>query len=97
MLVDQPFSDRERRWQQYRHGRYVEFNLMYDEGTKFGLNMPNANVEAILMSLPRDVRFESYYTPEENSAENAMLTVLRKPRDWLPPTFFQNVKKLLGF
>jgi coproporphyrinogen III oxidase len=48
-----PFTPAQKEWQQLRRGRYVEFNLVYDRGTSFGLRTPNARVESILMSLPR--------------------------------------------
>ncbi|XP_031627131.1 oxygen-dependent coproporphyrinogen-III oxidase [Contarinia nasturtii] len=78
------YGDRERQWQLLRRGRYVEFNLIYDRGTKFGLYTPGARYESILMSLPLLAKWEYMHEPPKNSDESKLLEVLRNPKDWLP-------------
>ncbi|XP_014685947.3 oxygen-dependent coproporphyrinogen-III oxidase, mitochondrial [Equus asinus] len=77
------FTPQEKLWQQLRRGRYVEFNLLYDRGTKFGLFTPGSRIESILMSLPLTARWEYMHSPSENSKEAEILEVLRHPRDWV--------------
>uniref|UniRef100_A0A8D0GRP3 Oxygen-dependent coproporphyrinogen-III oxidase, mitochondrial n=1 Tax=Sphenodon punctatus TaxID=8508 RepID=A0A8D0GRP3_SPHPU len=77
------FTPEEKLWQQLRRGRYVEFNLVYDRGTKFGLATPGSRIESILMSLPLTARWEYMHTPPENSREAEILEVLRHPKDWV--------------
>lgn len=77
--IDLPYGERELAWQGLRRGRYVEFNLVWDKGTKFGL-ISNGRTESILMSLPKRAHWEYQYEP--NDREQATLNLLKKSVDW---------------
>ena len=92
---DMPYLPQHKEWQQIRRGRYVEFNLIYDRGTSFGLRTPGARVESILMSLPLTARWEYAHPvcgtgvtaiPEEEDGdqekERELIDVLKNPKEW---------------
>ncbi|KAI8854838.1 Coproporphyrinogen III oxidase [Chytridium lagenaria] len=78
-----PFDEKMKQWQQLRRGRYVEFNLVHDRGTKFGLATPGARIESIMASLPLTARWEYGHTIAEGSEESRLLEVLKNPREWV--------------
>lgn len=79
---DIPFQKTEKDWQEIRRGRYVEFNLVHDKGTLFGLKT-NGRIESILMSLPPQVQWRYDYHPEKGSKEEELVKILQSPIDWI--------------
>jgi coproporphyrinogen III oxidase len=75
------YSKEQRNWQEIRRGRYVEFNLVHDKGTLFGLKT-NGRIESILMSLPPHVQWQYNQHPEPGSDEEKLLEVLKEPKQW---------------
>lgn len=76
------YSKEQRNWQEIRRGRYVEFNLVHDKGTLFGLKT-NGRIESILMSLPPRVQWQYDHHPEKGSTEEKLIDVLKIPKDWV--------------
>ncbi len=77
-----PFTKREKKWQQLRRGRYVEFNLIHDRGTKFGLES-GGNTESIMVSLPPEANWEFDYTPPPDGFEEKTMQMLKRDIDWI--------------
>ncbi|XP_017262546.1 oxygen-dependent coproporphyrinogen-III oxidase, mitochondrial [Kryptolebias marmoratus] len=81
--LNDSFTAEEKNWQQIRRGRYVEFNLVYDRGVKFGLATPGSRIESILMSLPLTATWEYMHEPAKGSREADMMEALRNPKEWV--------------
>lgn len=79
---NKPFTDEQQQWQYQRRSRYVEFNLVYDAGTKFGLET-NGRIESILMSLPPTVKWLYNFQPQPGSEEEKTLSLLKKGINWV--------------
>lgn len=80
--MNSPYDESQRYWQEIRRGRYVEFNLVHDRGTLFGLRT-NGRTESILMSLPPRVRFDYDYSPAPGSPEDELWQVVKQPVNWV--------------
>lgn len=81
---DIQYTPEQKTWQEIRRGRYVEFNLVHDKGTLFGLKT-NGRIESILMSLPPKVQWVYDHHPKKGSEEEKLIAVLEKPKDWIAP------------
>lgn len=79
----EPFTEAQKQWQQLRRGRYVEFNLLHDRGTKFGLAGSTPRVESILVSMPLTASWKYYHEPEPGSREQELVDVLQTPKEWV--------------
>lgn len=77
------YTDEEKHWQCLRRGRYLEFNLLYDRGVKFGLANANPRVEGVMVSAPPKIAFDYNFVPGKGSEEERLLEILKSPKDWI--------------
>ncbi|KAL7462296.1 hypothetical protein ACHAXS_002679 [Conticribra weissflogii] len=77
------YGDEEKHWQCLRRGRYLEFNLLYDRGVKFGLANANPRVEGVMVSAPPKIAFDYNHVPKEGSEEERLVKILKSPIDWV--------------
>jgi len=77
------YTDEQKHWQCLRRGRYLEFNLLYDRGVKFGLANANPRVEGVMVSAPPQIAFDYNHVPKEGSEEERLVKVLKQPKDWV--------------
>jgi coproporphyrinogen III oxidase len=80
--INSPYDESHKKWQRLRRGRYVEFNLVYDRGTRFGLQT-NGRIESILMSLPATANWTYDHRPADGTPERELTDVLENPRAWI--------------
>ncbi len=80
---DLEYTEKQREWQLLRRGRYLEFNLLYDRGVKFGLANANPRVEGVMVSAPPLIAWEYNHVVEEGSEEDRLMKILKEPTDWI--------------
>lgn len=76
------FSKKQKEWQLLRRGRYLEFNLLYDRGVKFGLANANPRVEGVMVSAPPLIAWEYKHQIDKGSEEERLMEILKKPKEW---------------
>eukprot|EP00591_Stephanopyxis_turris_P017787 CAMPEP_0195540144 /NCGR_PEP_ID=MMETSP0794_2-20130614/50424_1 /TAXON_ID=515487 /ORGANISM="Stephanopyxis turris, Strain CCMP 815" /LENGTH=314 /DNA_ID=CAMNT_0040674209 /DNA_START=293 /DNA_END=1237 /DNA_ORIENTATION=+ len=79
---DLPYTDKQREWQLLRRGRYLEFNLLYDRGVRFGLANANPRIEGVMVSAPPLIAWSYNHQVEENSEEAKLMEILKTPKEW---------------